>query len=84
MASSTELDDADQKDPLSLCARLTGARNDILRGSQLISFADIRVEDPPKVRTSYAVVVHVDGENKFKSKKRTNGSPTRWQENHRL
>jgi len=81
MASSTELDDA-VKDSLSLCAHLTGACDVILWGSHLISFTDIQVKDVPKLRTSYVVVIYVDGEKKFKSKKRTNGSPTQWQEDH--
>jgi hypothetical protein len=83
MASSAKLDNAGN-DSLPLCAHLTGAHDVILRGSHLISFADIQVKDPPKVRTSYVVVIYVDGEKKFKSKKRTNGSPTQWQEDHRL
>jgi hypothetical protein len=83
MASSAKLDNAGN-DSLPLCAHLTGAHDVILRGSHLISFADIQVKDPPKVRTSYVVVIYVDGEKKFKSKKKTNGSPTQWQEDHQL
>jgi hypothetical protein len=49
-----------------------------------MSSIDIEVKNAPKVKTSYVVVIYIDEERKFKSKKRASGSPARWQEDHRL